>query len=44
VHHIDGDKQNNILENLQLHQGNHGKGTKHACLDCGSERIGPIDL
>jgi hypothetical protein len=39
VHHIDGDIQNNNLENLQLRAGNHGKGIVLRCLDCGSINI-----
>ena len=40
VHHIDGDKSNNALENLQLRQGKHGKHVVMVCLDCGSHNIG----
>jgi hypothetical protein len=39
VHHKDGDKQNNDPENLQLRQGNHGKGATFTCQDCGSHNI-----
>lgn len=39
VHHIDGNKQNNVLENLQLRQGKHGKGVVFCCADCGSHNI-----
>lgn len=44
VHHIDGDKTNNSPENLQVRQGNHGNGIRVACLDCGSDNIGPVPL
>lgn len=39
VHHIDGDKSNNKIENLQLRIHNHGKGQAHKCADCGSRNI-----
>jgi transposase-like protein len=39
VHHKDGDKQNNALSNLELRQGNHGKGARFRCADCGSHNV-----
>src|SRR6185503_9260228 len=39
VHHIDGNKLNNHLENLQLRSGQHGQGVIHQCLNCGSHNI-----
>lgn len=39
VHHIDGNKENNAIENLELRQGKHGKGVVHICVDCGSHNI-----
>ncbi|HKY40764.1 MAG TPA: HNH endonuclease [Polyangiaceae bacterium] len=44
VHHIDGDKTNNKISNLQLRQGRHGNGECHVCLDCGSRNIGATKL
>lgn len=44
VHHIDGNKQNNKLENLQLRIGKHGKHEAYVCTDCGSTRIEPTKL
>jgi hypothetical protein len=44
VHHIDGNKQNNELENLQLRIGKHGKYEAYVCMDCGSSRIEPTKL
>lgn len=39
VHHINGDKGDNRLENLQLRQGKHGKGARFTCRDCGSHNV-----
>lgn len=44
VHHIDGNKGNNSIENLQLRIGNHGKHQSYCCADCGSRRIAPCEL
>lgn len=39
VHHINGNRSDNRLENLQLRQGRHGIGVVYACLDCGSANV-----
>jgi transposase-like protein len=44
VHHKDGDKLNNRIENLQLRNGKHGKGVRMVCADCGSHNLVPIEI
>lgn len=39
VHHINGNRADNRIENLQLRQGQHGTGIVVKCLDCGSHNI-----
>jgi len=44
VHHLDDDKHNNVIENLQLRIGRHGKGACYECRDCGSRNIRAVDI
>lgn len=39
VHHVNGDRRDNRLTNLQLRFGAHGKGVALACGDCGSSNV-----
>lgn len=42
VHHIDGNRANNDITNLQLRIGKHGKYAAYRCMECGSNRLEPI--
>jgi transposase-like protein len=44
VHHIDGNRGNNDIDNLQLRQGRHGKGATFSCMNCGSHNIVAVPL
>jgi hypothetical protein len=44
VHHINGDRQDNRIDNLQLRQGSHGAGILMICNHCGSHDVSPAKI
>jgi HNH endonuclease len=44
VHHIDGVRTHNTIDNLQLRIGKHGNHLCYQCADCGSMRLQPIPI
>lgn len=44
VHHINGQRDDNRLSNLQLRQGRHGKGIVMRCNHCGSTDVAAAEI
>lgn len=44
VHHINGDRSDNRLVNLQLRKGQHGHGQCFRCADCGSPNVQAVTI
>lgn len=44
IHHINGNRADNRIENLQLRSGRHGKGVIHQCRDCGTFNVESVQI
>src|SRR5262245_44202775 len=44
VHHINGDRTDNRIENLQLRHRHHGRGQAYRCCECGSENVEAVPI
>jgi predicted DNA-binding protein (UPF0251 family) len=44
VHHVNGDRKDNRLENLQLRFGLHGRGARFKCASCGSYDVQACEI
>lgn len=44
VHHLNGNRQDNRPENLQLRNGHHGSGQLLCCAECGSQNLKALEI